>query len=823
MYPVLEVLSELKETLMDHPTVILQAPPGAGKSTVLPLHLVQEEWLKGKKIVMLEPRRLAARSVAHRMAASLGEEPGKSIGYSVRFESNVGPSSRIHVVTEGIMSRMIQSDNTLEGIGLVIFDEFHERNLQSDLALALCRQVQDILRPDLRILIMSATLDGNWISERFNNAPVITSLGRQYPVTFYYDKQEDHGNISIRVAAACRKAIRSHPGDILVFLPGSGEIRQTQELLEEEHSGILVLPLYGELSFEAQQRAILPAAGKRKIVLATSIAETSLTIEGISIVIDSGFARVPRFNPRTGLTRLETIRVTKDSADQRAGRAGRLGPGICYRMWTERSQQFLTAARHPEIMDADLAPLVLELAQWGVRDVSDLAWITPPPAGAFNQASALLHQLGALKDGIITETGKSMVRLPTHPRLAHMLIAAGAETDLLGVAIDCAALLEERDPLPRGYGADLAVRVDELRKFRKKGVYAGDRTILERVERLAGNWRRLFKVAPQSGPVMHQQVGALLLNVYPDRIAQQLERQGNAYKLVNGRVAKLDPGDPMVGESWIVAVNLDERDREGRIFMAAPVDTEDLARIATTVEVVRWDEQYERVAGLSETRIGALILDQRALKDISVRRRREVLCEMIRARGLRVLGWSDSFQNWQSRIMSLRKWNSDEDWPDVSDERLLETVEEWLGPFLEGVNNKGDLLRIDLAGALKVILPWHQGHRLDELAPAKIKVPSGSEIRLKYTLDGDPPVLEVRLQEVFGWMDTPAINAGRTCVLMHLLSPGYRMVQATSDLRSFWHTGYVEVRKELKRRYPKHSWPDDPLTAIPVRGVPRPK
>lgn len=821
-FPVLEVLRDVKQALRDHPMVILQAPPGAGKSTVLPLHFMHESWLADRKIIMLEPRRLAARSVAHRMADALGEEPGNSVGYTVRFESRTGASTRLQVVTEGIMSRMIQSDNTLEKVGLIIFDEFHERSLQSDLALALCRQIQEVIRPDLRILIMSATLDGSHISERLNQAPVITSTGKQYPVIFYYDKTEDNGNVSLRAVSACRRAIRSHPGDILLFLPGSGEIKRTQQILEEEYPELLILPLYGELSFEAQQRAILPGeSGRRKVVLATSIAETSLTIEGISIVIDCGYSRVPRFNPRSGLTRLETVQVTRDSADQRAGRAGRLGPGICYRLWTEKTHQFLSPARRPEIMDADLSTLVLELSQWGVRSVDELAWVTPPPGGAASRASALLHQLGALKNGAITERGREMVRLPTHPRLAHMLTEAGSDVEQLGLAIDCAALLEERDPLPREYGADLGIRIDELRKFRRKERYAGDRVTLERVERLANHWRRLLKAPIQTGSVVHYQVGKLMLNVYPDRIAQQAERQGNLYKLVNGGVARLLPVDPMVGEPWIIAVNLDAREGEGKIFMAAALDPGDLTSLSEEEEVVRWDDRYERIVGVVETRIGALVISQRPSKEINIDKRRQVLCGMIRNKGLRVLAWTDAIMSWQARVMSLRKWNVDEGWPDVSDSRLLETLEVWLGPFLDQVSSKLELQRVDIQSALGAIVPWDQQRRLDGLAPATIRVPSGSAIRLKYSNEGESPVLEVRLQEVFGWMDTPTVNAGKTPVLMHLLSPGYRMAQATSDLRSFWRTGYAEVRKELRRRYPKHSWPEDPLTALPVRGARR--
>lgn len=821
-YPVLEILADVRAALGDHAVVILQAPPGAGKSTVLPLHLLEEGWLLGRKIVMLEPRRLAARAVAQRMAVVLGEDVGQTVGYSVRFESRTSRQMRIHVVTEGVMTRMLQEDEGLEEAGLIIFDEFHERSLQSDLALALCLNVREQLRPDLKILIMSATLDTSAIAERLNRAPVVTSRGREFPVRLIYRDDAADAHISRRVAAACRQALRERQGDILVFLPGSAEIRRTFEILEDEYPGIAVLPLYGDLSFDTQQRALMPdPQGRRKVVLATSIAETSLTIEGISVVIDSGLSRVPRFNARTGLTRLTTVTVTRDAADQRAGRAGRLGPGVCYRLWSERSHQYLVPSRTPEIEDADLAPLVLTLARYGVRRAEELTWVTPPPAGHLGQALELLRQLGALDGDLITQRGREMARLPTHPRIAHMLTEAAQHEDTLTLAIDCAALLEERDPLPAEYGADVAVRIDELRKFRRKEPFAGDRRVVERVERLVMQWRKLLNAPADGGPVTHDDVGALLLYAYPDRVARQVERQGNLYKLINGRMARLSEGDPMVGESWIVAVHLDAGNAEGRIFLAAALDPVQVIPLSVDVEIVRWDDAYERIVGVMETRVGALVLEQRQLTRISSDRRRAVICDMIRARGLKVLGWSDAFESWQARVMSLRQWNTDETWPDVREERLLETLETWLGPYLEAVGNLQDLERIDMDTAISSLIAWDQQRRLDTLAPTRIRVPSGSELKLKYSMDGQPPVLEVRLQEIFGCADTPSINGGRTNVLLHLLSPGFRLVQVTGDLPSFWNTGYAEVRKELRRRYPKHSWPEDPRTATAVRGVVR--
>ncbi|MFO7256872.1 MAG: ATP-dependent helicase HrpB [Bacteroidota bacterium] len=819
-YPVLDTLDDIRAALASHPIAILQAPPGAGKSTVLPLHLLDEPWLQHRKILMLEPRRLAARAVAQRMAHMLSEDVGQTVGYSVRFESRTSRHTRIHVVTEGVMTRMIQPNDDLEDTGLIIFDEFHERSLQSDLALALVLRLCEQRRPDLRILIMSATLETSVISERLNRAPVVTSRGREFPVQLIYLDDGGDAHVSVRVAAACRQALREQQGDILVFLPGSAEIRRTLEILEEQHPGFVVLPLYGDLPFDAQQRAIVPdPQRRRKIVLATSIAETSLTIEGVSVVIDSGLSRVPRFNARTGLTRLTTVAVTRDAADQRAGRAGRLGPGVCYRLWSERSHKNLVPARSPEIEEADLAPLVLSLAAYGIRSADELTWITPPPAGHLKQATELLQQLGALDGDAITARGREMARLPTHPRLAHMLTEAAHQEGMLPLAIDCAALLEERDPLPAPYGADLAVRVDELRKFRRREPTAGDRRIMERIEKLVNQWRKILNAPPDSEVVAHDDVGALLLYAYPDRVARQIERQGTLYKLINGRMARLPAGDTMVGATWIVAVHLDAGEAEGRIFLAAGIDPVQLIPMSVDQEIVRWDATHERIIAVMETRVGSLILDQRQLSRISIERRREVICNMIRERGLKVMGWSDAFEQWQARVMCLRKWNNDETWPDVTDDQLLATLETWLGPYLDEVNSLQDLQRIGLDTAINALISWDQQQKLDTLAPIRIKVPSGSELRLKYSIDGQPPVLEVRLQEVFGWIETPSINGGRTRVLLHLLSPGFRLVQVTGDLSSFWNTGYAEVKKELRRRYPKHAWPDDPRTAAAVRGV----
>ncbi len=820
-YPVLSIIAELKEKLAHHPVVVLEAPPGAGTSTVLPLRLLSESWLTDRKIILLEPRRLAARSVAMRMAELLEEEIGQTVGYRVRFESRVGKTTRLEVVTEGILTRFIQQDNSLETVGLLIFDEFHERSLHADLALALSLQVQQVLRSDLRILIMSATLDGDRLSELLQ-APIVRSMGRQYPVTMHYTPVNDRLPLATEVGRAIRKAVRETEGDILAFLPGTAEIRKTVELLESEDLPVVLYPLYGDLNFKKQQQAILPDPnGRRKVVLATSLAETSLTIEGVSVVVDSGYARVPRFDPRSGLTRLETIRVTADAADQRAGRAGRLGPGICYRLWSQSSHVNLVANRNPEILDADLASLLLELSQWGIRDVNELTWVTPPPAGAVNQALELLRNLGAIHDKSITGRGREMLALPTHPRIAHMLLEAKHKDQGAGLSLatDVAALLEERDPMPRGSGSDLSLRIELLRRWRKGENVAAEKSFLDRIERVARAWRQLFHISEDNGVVADTQVGELIMAAYPERISRQVQRHSERYKMMTGRIARLPDNDPLHRDTWLAIADLDAGNTEGRIFLAAPVDENVLVGKATAKEVVSWDEDREMVTGSHEMRLGNLVLSSRPMNKIPEEKVVKVLCDVVRDKGLGLLNWSDEQAGWQARVLSLRKWRPADTWPDVSDDQLVKTPEQWLAPFLGSLYKRSDLLKLDLNDILTAMLPWDLHTRFLELAPARLQVPSGSNIRLQYFPDGRPPVMEVRLQEVFGLLETPAVNEGRTKVILHLLSPGYKPVQVTQDLHSFWSTTYAEVRKELRSRYPKHSWPEDPWTAQAVRGV----
>ncbi len=816
--PIHEIIPEIKQTLMVHNTVILQAPPGAGKSTVLPLQLINEQWLKGKKIIVLEPRRLAAKAVAGRMSVLINELVGTTVGYRVRFDNKVSRQTRIEVVTEGILTRMLQQDNTLEGVGLVIFDEFHERSLHADLALALCREVQQVIREDLRILIMSATLDGEKLSSLLGNAPILTSAGIQFPVQQFYLPQEKEEHIHLQMAKAIRKAVASHEGDVLAFLPGVGEIQRTQELLQHELSGISIHPLYGDLPPQKQQEATLPhPQGKRKIVLSTSIAETSLTIEGIKIVVDSGYCRVPRFDPKTGLTRLDTIRVTKDMATQRAGRAGRTAPGICYRLWHESSHQHLIPHRIPEIMEADLAPTIIELAQWGLKDIGKLSWLSAPPDAAVSQAKELLEELGALDSNKITERGKAMLRLPTHPRIAHLLLE-GEKYDSIALATDIAAVLEERDPLPKEAGVNLTLRIEVLRKWRNKEYVSADKNVLERIERLASQWRKYFSISPDNKAPIDQEVGKLLAAAYPERIAKQRE-QSHRYRLSNGKIVKLNEHDPMSHETYLAIAHLDAGTTEGKIYLAAPLSQDDILHLAIEKKLISWDEQNGIIIARNEKRIGALILESKPLKIIPEEERLKILCEVVRKQGLSIFNQTEQLIEWKARLSSIGLWRPTEEWPNLSEENLLNTLEEWLSPYITAIKKREDFFKLDLHKILSGLLSYQQTQQLELIAPAKIKAPSGSFISITYQLDGTSPVLAVRLQEMFGLQDTPTVNEGKIKLILHLLSPGYKPVQITQDLKSFWQNTYPEVRKELRIRYKRHQWPEDPWTAAAVAGA----
>jgi ATP-dependent helicase HrpB len=826
LLPIDTVLSQLISTLSSHASVVLEAPPGAGKTTRVPLALLEQPWLQGKSILMLEPRRLAARGAAGYMAQCLGEETGRTIGYRVRFENRVSRETRVEVITEGILTRRLQQDPELTGVGLVIFDEFHERNLHSDLALALCLDAQQGLREDLKLLVMSATLDGERIAGLLD-APVVRSEGRSYPVDVRYLPREPDGAIAEVMAASLRRILPDSGGDVLAFLPGAGEIRRVAESIAEAagEAGIAVHSLYGDLPFAEQEQAILPTTdGRRKLVLSTPIAETSLTIEGIAVVVDSGWQRVPRFDPRSGLSRLETIRVSRAAAEQRAGRAGRLGPGICYRLWCEQTQQGLIPFNAPEISEADLTPLALELAQWGISDATQLSWLDAPPAAAMSQARELLLELEAVDEhGRITALGERMAALPLHPRLSHMLLRA--ETMGKGaLACDVAALLSERDPLralDSERRCDFALRVEALRAHRDRGnrgarEFGADPRSCSAAERAARQWRHMLKLQADNGSADEFEVGLLLAMAYPDRIARQRQGGGGRYRMANGRGAVL-LSECATTKPWLVAASQDGRGAESRIFLAAPVEPEQLEQLFAAQicwqEQVGWDSRSEAVVAREERRLGALVLAERPLQQTEPEAVSMAMLEGIQLMGLESLPWDAASRQLQARVISLRKWFPDEPWPDYSDKALLADIDQWLLPYLGGISRRQQLSQLNLAEILRNRMDWTLQQRLDKATPTTLTVPSGSSKKLNYSSEGAPPILAVKLQEMFGLAETPRVADGRVPVMLHLLSPAQRPLQVTQDLKSFWDNTYPEVKKEMKGRYPKHPWPDDPWNA----------
>ncbi|MFL5579222.1 MAG: ATP-dependent helicase HrpB [Gemmatimonadaceae bacterium] len=826
MLPVESILPELRAALAERRAAVLQAPPGAGKTTRVPLALLGEPWLAGRRVVMLEPRRLAARAAAHFMARSLGERVGETVGYRVRLESRVGPRTRVEVVTEGILTRFLQDDPALDGVGVVIFDEFHERSIHADLGLALTLQTRDVLRGDLRLIVMSATLDGGAVAALLGGAPVVTSEGRSWPVETRYLGRPGRGEqrpdvVAAGVAAATRRALAEHDGDVLAFLPGAGEIRRAEAALlgGPLADGVDVVPLHGSLAGDAQDRAIAPSPpGRRKVVLATSIAETSLTIEGVRVVVDSGLARVPRFSPRTGMASLETVRVSRAAADQRRGRAGRLGPGVCYRLWDEYEQHSLAAHAAPEILEADLAPLALALADAGVADPAELRWLDAPPAAAFARARELLAQLGALDAaGRVTAHGRRMAALGLHPRLAHMALAC-APLGLGALACDLAALLSERDVL-RADGpavdADLRHRVELLR--REGGPPAGftlDREGVRRARAASDEWRRRLGVGSGAAADVDR-CGVALAFAYPDRVAQRRPGAGaGRYVMRGGQGAYFAEPQGLSTAPYLAVAELDGRRPESRIFLAAPLDEADLLRHVgdqvVTERIVEWDDETRSVLARERTRLGAIVLRDVPLRDADEEEVAAALLAGARRAGLAALPWSDAALRLRERVAFLRAL--DPAWPDLSDEALLRDAEQWLLPRLHGLRRLDDVRRVDLAAALLDRLTWEQRARLDELAPTHLVVPSGSRLPVDYA-DPAAPALAVRLQEVFGLAESPRVGGGRVPVTLRLLSPAHRPVQVTRDLASFWRSSYFDVRKDLRGRYPKHHWPDDPLAA----------
>ncbi len=871
--PVVRVVPDIILALASEKRAVLQAPPGAGKTTFVPLALLDQPWLAGKKIIMLEPRRLAAKACAAHMAGMLGEKPGQTIGYQIRMERRIGPGTRIEVITEGILTRRIQTDPSLENVGLVIFDEFHERHIHSDLGLALCLEAAEVFNEELRILVMSATMDMAAMSDLMDNAPTIISRGKTYPVTTRYlppeaitparrsQYQNPNPDPYRRISSACRaaveKALAEESGDILVFLPGVREIRDLAKKLSDRNpflpsdsSGvkIVILPLFGNLSRTDQARAIAPSLpGYRKIVLATSIAETSLTIEGVRVVVDTGLMRVPRFAPATGMGQLDTIFVSRASADQRRGRAGRTGPGVCYRIWAEHLDQGLTPFNKPEILSADLTSLVLELAKWGVSDPNTLKWLDPPQETAFGQAKLLLQQLKGLDDhGCITNHGSRLLSAGVHPRLAHMILRA----DQMGqgrLACWVAALLEERDILFSGKGGgdpDIRLRLDLLAALTadrsKKNRTAVDKnrpthfTDSRFNEPLA---RTILKNAAKMGKDLNirssgtdmEFAGSVLAFAWPERVAKKRNNKDHSFLMASGSGAYFRSANSLSHLPYVIAVHLDGNPRNAGIFLAVPYARKDLERDfkdqIKTFEEVFWDNQTRSVRSVSKTTYGKLVIREIKVTNSDPEAVRSCLILGIQEAGLDILPWTKPLGHLRERAVFLKNSGHFTKLPDLSEKALAVSLAHWLGPFLDHIHSASGLRQVDLSSALTSLLTWDQQQMIHIHAPTHVTVPSGSRLPLQYRGDGgllESPVLAVRLQEMFGLTKGPSIARGRIPVTLHLLSPAGRPVQITQDLASFWKNTYCAVKKDLMGRYPKHYWPEDPLSAVPTnRAKPR--
>ena len=849
------IADDVNSALQTHHSLVITAPPGAGKSTLLPLTILSSLG-DGEKILMLEPRRLAARQIAERMAQILGETVGETVGYRVRFESKVSKRTRIEVLTEGILTRMLVDDATLDGVSIVIFDEFHERSINSDLALALTRQAQEIIRPDLKIVIMSATIDACGICAALK-APLIESEGRMFPVELHYtDEDTDPRDIAAVAASTTIKALKKHEGDILVFLPGQAEIERCFELLSNSQPittttphHLTIHPLYGNLSPENQRRAIAPSApGERKIVIATPIAETSITIEGVRVVIDSGLCRQVVFDARTGLSHLQTVRISMDMATQRMGRAGRVAEGVCYRLWTKASEHLMAEQRKPEIEEADLAPMVLDTAAFGESDAEALPWLTMPPRAGVFKAKELLMSLGAIdENGNITPIGKRMAALPCHPRIARMILATTSLTtsppqgvhlsqvhqqhlttstshhNTTSLACDIAALLEEKDPLSETSGTDLTLRLSALRAARRKGQPGR----WQRIAKIAAEYRRMAHTDEENRDPAPTEVGLLVAHAYPERIAHSTNSIGS-YRLASGANVQLDVTDQQSAHSWIAIASLHSAPgATGKVFLAAPLDPEDLnAEFVKEVDNISWDTKQGCVVMQHEQRIGKLMLSEKPIHDANKEQVKSIVCEAMKKDGLTMMAWSEkAVEQVQRRVAQVAAWHPELALPDVSTEHLLSTAADWLPFYLEeGGRVKSsvqELRKLNLAEIIWNLLPYEAQQEVDRLAPTHIEVPTGSRIRIDYRTGAEAPVLSVRLQECFGMERTPCVDDGKQPVLMELLSPGFKPVQLTQDLASFWQGTYFEVRKELRRRYPKHYWPENPLEAEAVRGVKR--
>ncbi|MCK9407914.1 MAG: ATP-dependent helicase HrpB [Bacteroidetes bacterium] len=826
--PIDSILSELQSVLRLHANVVLSAEPGAGKTTRVPVALMDEPWLQGKKVIMLEPRRLAAIRSAEYMAEQRNELVGTAIGYRIRGENKISAKTKLEVVTEGILTRMIQDDASLENIGLIIFDEFHERSIHADLGLALSLDIQQHLRNDLKILVMSATLDAAAVSELMGNAPSLTCHGRNYPVGVTYLAQPNRRKIEPVIANTVVKALREHEGDILVFLPGQHEIRTTESLLRQKElpPNVFIHLLYGQTSSAQQRSALQPAKNnQRKIILSTNIAETSLTIDGVRIVIDSGLMRTSTFDARRGMSGLVTVPVSKASAEQRKGRAGRQNSGHCYRLWTEAEQQMLTPFSKPEIVVTDLAPLAMELALWGDGKGSTLRFLDPPPAAYLTQARTLLHYLGALDDsGNLTAHGTVMGKLSIHPRYAHMLLK-GKEMECGETACEIAALLDERDVLRGTMGADIDLS-SRYSAFCLNKI--DDRFAFQRIKEQSDRLKKMVGLtANHQNPKENKKklsgdrhIGILLALAYPERIAKRKYEQ--KYQLSGNTVASLPKGSMLSREEYLAVGDVDGAGSDVRIFLAEAVTEQELRSTFADQIVMResvvWDEKSEAISARTVTMLGAVELSEKAFHS-TADRTIPLVIEAIRRYGLTVLPWTKETESIITRSEWLRKNSLVHDWTDLSKESLFGHLELWLAPFLDGVVRKNHFAKLDMNGIIRSMFTYQQQHELERLAPTHITVPTGSNIPLDYL--NDPPILAVRLQEMFGEINTPTVGGGRIKVLLHLLSPARRPLAVTQDLPSFWKNAYVQVRKDMRGEYPKHYWPDDPLLAEPTRKIKR--
>lgn len=792
--PIAAIADDVQASLAEWPRLVVTAPPGAGKSTLLPLSLL-EKMTEGK-ILMLEPRRIAARQVAERMAAMLGEKVGKTVGYRIRFESRISNETRIEVITEGILERILVDDPTLEGVEVVIFDEFHERSLSSDLTLALTREIQDIIRPDLKILVMSATIDANSLTRKMD-ARHIYSPGKCFEVKTIYGEDFDFKDCASAVATAVKKALRAHDGNILVFLPGQAEILKCRDMLIENNENVEILTLYGMMPHEQQQRVMSPIEGKRRrVVLASPIAETSLTIDGITVVIDSGLYRTPVFEPTTSLSRLTTARISLDMANQRSGRAGRLMPGVCYRLWTKATESRMKGSRKPEIEGSDLSTMMMTIAAWGEKEPMRLPWVTSPPPGHLANAKKLLGMLDAIdSDGRLTEKGKRMSQLPCHPRIASMLTEAGA---MKGIACDIAAILEEKDPLSDEQNADISTRIAILRQYRNRKMPAA----WKRIDNISTQYRRLVNTPHYSGNPTSEEIGKLIALAYPERIAMR-DENGRYRLAAGGNPVSLHPEDDLARHEFLAIASMGTR-----IFLGAPIDRDFVMSQGKWMECVMWNNREGKAVAREELRLGVLTLATRQVKGDNRRMIASAIASAAPKDGLTIFDFNDDVQGLQLRITVAASWHPELEMPDVSTETILATAREWLPLYIGQASTVQELRKIDMRNVILGLLSYEQLQALDRIAPTYIKLPSGRNARIHYRRGAEAPIVSARLQDCFGLMNTPCVDEGKRPVLMELLSPGFKPVQLTQDMEGFWKETYFEVRKELRRRYPKHQWPE---------------